>query len=600
MAAYLSPTVQCVQNNFFVDQTENGVRTEEAVISVRLTKPTTNNQSCRRNRTMKRPNHHQYETLAQPQTESLTTVVSGDQSETTTQSSASRSGSPLQKSFSLDLGAITSTSSRNQTLFTITRAGTHDSRNGLYVRPSWKEILRSYINRKTAIVSFILLVIFFHSMHSLLAKSSSSPSNPDAFSPFGESVGNDNGGLGDDQGQSASESSFKPLPGKGVLSSITKHGDTTNLSSHRAFSKLKSFCRTIPLNEDDQQSSSSFSVTSCGETCANSLTPLERTDIKGRDWKRAYEKNKQLIDENDGEKLDIVFFGDSITEEWNGRWYGKPYKDISDYYDMDEKDIASQSFVGIQSVFRKYFNKKNMKGLALGIAGDTIPQLLYRIQNDELSNSGLDSKVYWLLIGTNDLSHGCSEEAVFLGIVKAVEEIRKMRPDSIVVINGLLPRTGRLDGTLMTAKLAASRSGSKTGRSHILEEKTSFTDDDEFSNNNQTTSNMKSNDATEEASTHTITKKTTLDLSLDYWESIVQINRGLEQYAHDHDKVEYFDASDIFIGQLGNKYFQRQEPSFLMSELMLDYLHPTTLGHELWAQQIVDYIISDLDTPFNL
>ena len=36
---------------------------------------------------------------------------------------------------------------------------------------------------------------------------------------------------------------------------------------------------------------------------------------------------------------------------------------------------------------------------------------------------------------------------------------------------------------------------------------------------------------------------------------------------------------------------------FLMKELQKDYLHPTALGHELWANEIVDVITSDVDTP---
>ena len=84
-----------------------------------------------------------------------------------------------------------------------------------------------------------------------------------------------------------------------------------------------------------------------------------------------------------------------------------------------------------------------------------------------------------------------------------------------------------------------------------------------------------------------------------YWHSIKGINKGLELYAQQNGKVEFFDASEIFIAQMGNKFYKRDD-LFLMKELQSDYLHPTAMGHRLWADIIVDYIVSDLDTPSNL
>ena len=55
------------------------------------------------------------------------------------------------------------------------------------------------------------------------------------------------------------------------------------------------------------------------------------------------------------DKLDVVFLGDSITEEWNGKWLGN----------------YNTRFQEIPSVFRKYF-QDDLQGLALGIAGDKV------------------------------------------------------------------------------------------------------------------------------------------------------------------------------------------------------------------------------------
>ena len=88
-------------------------------------------------------------------------------------------------------------------------------------------------------------------------------------------------------------------------------------------------------------------------------------------WTLAFRMNQKLIENatmtsmdttfQDGgqKKLDVVFLGDSITEEWNGRWYGK----------------FSERNEGIRKVFDDLFRRENgssVEGLALGIAGDTV------------------------------------------------------------------------------------------------------------------------------------------------------------------------------------------------------------------------------------
>merc|ERR1711862_1027682 len=66
---------------------------------------------------------------------------------------------------------------------------------------------------------------------------------------------------------------------------------------------------------------------------------------------------------------------------------------------------------------------------------------LWRIQNGELP-SYLNPKVFWLLIGTNDLAiKQCSEDVVLLGILRVIEEIQSLRPNAKIVINSILPMT---------------------------------------------------------------------------------------------------------------------------------------------------------------
>jgi lysophospholipase L1-like esterase len=65
--------------------------------------------------------------------------------------------------------------------------------------------------------------------------------------------------------------------------------------------------------------------------------------------------------------------------------------------------------------------------------------LLYRFQNGELPET-LGAKVFWILIGTNDLTQHCKPEVVAAGNIRIVQELQKKRPDATIVINSILPR----------------------------------------------------------------------------------------------------------------------------------------------------------------
>ena len=68
---------------------------------------------------------------------------------------------------------------------------------------------------------------------------------------------------------------------------------------------------------------------------------------------------------------------------------------------------------------------------------------MYRLENGELP-ANLSPKVWWILIGTNDLKAGCSVQAIVAGSIRVVETLRQhaktqstMTP---IVINSILPR----------------------------------------------------------------------------------------------------------------------------------------------------------------
>ena len=69
--------------------------------------------------------------------------------------------------------------------------------------------------------------------------------------------------------------------------------------------------------------------------------------------------NKAAAGDARSQNLDVVFFGDSITEGWTGKQYGNDRPGLED----------------VLEVFDSYFYTDRggeVEGLALGIAGDTV------------------------------------------------------------------------------------------------------------------------------------------------------------------------------------------------------------------------------------
>lgn len=136
--------------------------------------------------------------------------------------------------------------------------------------------------------------------------------------------------------------------------------------------------------------------------------------------------------------------------------------------------------------------------------------------------------MYWILIGTNDFGDGCSHEIVYVGILRIIEELQRLRPDSVLVVNSLLPRSDVMnvgDGTI---------------------------------------------------SNHGSVSK--------IWEGIQIVNSKLRDYCNTqniHQKLFYFDATDIFLRvDRSNNYEQ------IPKEYMNDFLHPSAAGYQVWAERI--------------
>jgi len=220
-----------------------------------------------------------------------------------------------------------------------------------------------------------------------------------------------------------------------------------------------------------------------------------------------------------------------------------------------------------------------------------------------------DPKVFWIVIGTNDLaSNWCTPEAVLIGILGIIENLRASRPSSIIVINSILPRSfDKRSGRLFLGSNGAFGLG--RGKLSLLARRG-------------------------------YSVKTPPPI----WEDIVMINKRLKRYSRSKAGVVFYDATHIFLqkegsnrvsgktkdshggnGNVENDSNSRTYDNTLDDKinndnisngdddkdrtniknkkqlvigkktkidrnLMGDFLHPTSLGYKMWGEGIVQVL----------
>ncbi|MFA0195006.1 GDSL-type esterase/lipase family protein [Vibrio artabrorum] len=118
-------------------------------------------------------------------------------------------------------------------------------------------------------------------------------------------------------------------------------------------------------------------------------------------------KHQSFLSIPDKNIIDVVFLGDSLTRRW---------EEVPDLWD-------------------KYFSKYHP--LNLGIGGDHIEHVMWRVENGELDH--FEPQVIILQIGTNNLPHNPSNRSIVTGILDLITQIKQKNTAHIVVI-GLYPR----------------------------------------------------------------------------------------------------------------------------------------------------------------
>jgi lysophospholipase L1-like esterase len=163
-------------------------------------------------------------------------------------------------------------------------------------------------------------------------------------------------------------------------------------------------------------------------------TPLSRMDLPW--WRARFEAKQEELRQR---RVDLVFLGDSITQDWEHR--GPP----------DWMDFAP--------IWQRFYGDRN--AVNLGFTGDTTAHLLWRIENGEVA--GITPKVAVILIGANNLGrlHWSADDTI-AGIDAIIMQLHQRLPHTKLLLLGVLPseRSAWVSETTLTINRAlATRYG---------------------------------------------------------------------------------------------------------------------------------------------
>ena len=140
-------------------------------------------------------------------------------------------------------------------------------------------------------------------------------------------------------------------------------------------------------------------------------TPLSRMETP---WWRA--RHQEKLQEIRGRAVDLVWLGDSITQNWERR--GPP----------DWMDFAP--------AWQRFYGDRH--AVNLGFKGDNTGHLLWRMQNGELD--GIEPRAAVVLIGANNMGRvHWSALQTLAGIDAVMAELRRRLPGINALLIGVLP-----------------------------------------------------------------------------------------------------------------------------------------------------------------
>jgi len=157
-----------------------------------------------------------------------------------------------------------------------------------------------------------------------------------------------------------------------------------------------------------------------------STYPLPRLELLQR-----ANNNNQTAQKNPN-AIRLIFDGDSITEGWHG----------------GGKEIWSQRYEKCGS-----FN--------FAIGGDRTQNVLWRLSQGQADH--LHPKLIVLLIGTNNLGWGDSVENTVSGVKAVISEYQKRCPESVILLQGIFPRSAQPADEIRTRIKAVNQALSELG-----------------------------------------------------------------------------------------------------------------------------------------
>lgn len=126
-------------------------------------------------------------------------------------------------------------------------------------------------------------------------------------------------------------------------------------------------------------------------------------------------RHERILKRNQGEKVDLIMIGDSITHFW-------------------EK-------AGLR-VWEQYYQNRN--AVNMGYSGDRTEHVIWRMKNGELD--GINPKLAILMIGTNNTGHRFDKAEKTAGdIHEIIEVIKNKLPQTKVLLLAIFPRATKND-----------------------------------------------------------------------------------------------------------------------------------------------------------
>mmetsp|Transcript_30351 Transcript_30351/g.44061 ORF Transcript_30351/g.44061 Transcript_30351/m.44061 type:complete len:531 (+) Transcript_30351:205-1797(+) len=340
-------------------------------------------------------------------------------------------------------------------------------------------------------------------------------------------------------------------------------------------------------------------------TCDDPLEPIHRGELKM--WRRAHKHNMmQLEPYVEGRKtIDVAIVGESMVELMDGSWMGE----------------TPPPLMGLEKVFGEHFDVSrggDMDGVALGIAGDTSPNVLWRLQHGEMPMD-FNPKIWWIVTGMNDLARTqCSEEVTVIGILRTVEEILERKPNAQIVLNSLFPMVDIRGGANPTKKdmedafrerprgrwwRRDGNNGKEGNKAHYARDPKEIAEMQRQRDQDENGHHRHLSSSGEEEEEKTSRKREKINpklkdshmfrhrnpftmfagkASVPMWPAVIAINAELEKFCQKHDRVHFFDATSLFV--LGGN--TAHETETLNSALISNKGRMNMAGFKVWEDSM--------------